>query len=134
MMKKLLADLSTKYNNTSFYFPNGKDSFEEGLKAADLNVFADYEEAYTKLMIDLTALCITSIQLVVPKNDDTEILYVSGGFARNPIFIHLLKSNFTGKKVLISEIDNSSALGAALVIADTLSDADVANLELGIKE
>ncbi|WP_319590774.1 FGGY family carbohydrate kinase [uncultured Draconibacterium sp.] len=132
--EKLLANLSTKYNNTSFYFPNGKDSFEEGLKAADLNVFADYEEAYTKLMIDLTALCITSIQLVIPKNDDMEILYVSGGFARNPIFIHLLKSNFTGKKVLISEIDNSSALGAALVIADTLSDADVSNLELGIKE
>ena len=132
--EKLVADLSNKYSDTSVYFPNGKESFDEGLKVVDLSVFANYEEAYTKLMIDLTALCITSINLAVPENDETEILYVSGGFARNPIFIELLKKSFPAKKVLISEIDNSSALGAAMVISDTLSDADVANLDLGIKE
>ena len=131
--EKLVADLLNKYGDTSVYFPNGKESFEEGLKVVDLSVFANYEEAYTKLMIDLTALCITSINLVVPENDDTEILYVSGGFARNPIFIGLLKKSFPAKKVLISEIDNSSALGAAMVIADTLTEADVAKLDLGIQ-
>nr|WP_321357764.1 FGGY family carbohydrate kinase [uncultured Draconibacterium sp.] len=132
--QKLVDALSNKYSDTSVYFPNGKESFEEGLKEVDLNVFANYEEAYTKLMIDLTALCITSINLVVPENDDTDILYVSGGFARNLIFIELLKKSFPAKKVLISEIDNSSALGAAMVISDTLSDADVAKLDLGIQE
>ncbi|WP_321372309.1 FGGY family carbohydrate kinase [uncultured Draconibacterium sp.] len=132
--EKLVADLSNKYSDTSVYFPNGKESFDEGLKVVDLSVFANYKEAYTKLMIDLTALCITSINLAVPENDETEILYVSGGFARNPIFIELLKKSFPAKKVLISEIDNSSALGAAMVIADTLSEADVANLDLGIQE
>ena len=132
--QELVSTLSGKYGGVSVYFSNGKESFEEGLKAVDLSVFANYEEAYTKLMIDLTALCVTSIKLVVPRNDNTEILYVSGGFARNLIFIELLKKSFPGKKVLISEIDNSSALGAAMVIADTLSDAGVANLELGIKD
>ena len=132
--QELVDTLLNKYGDTSVYFPDGKESFEEGLKTVDLSVFANYEEAYTKLMIDLTALCITSINLVVPENDDTEILYVSGGFARNPIFIELLKKSFPAKKVLISEIDNSSALGAAMVISDTLSEADVANLDLGIQE
>lgn len=131
---ELVAALSNKYGDTSVYFPNGKESFEEELKAVDLSVFSNYEEAYTKLVIDLTALCVTSIKLVVPENDETEILYVSGGFARNVIFIEVLKKSFLTKKVLVSEIDNSSALGAAMVIADTLSDADVANLDLGIQE
>ena len=132
--QELVSELSNKYGDASVYYPNGKESFEDGLKIVDLSVFVNYEQAYTKLMIDLTALCVTSIKLVVPRNDNTEILYVSGGFARNPIFIKLLKKGFPGKKVLISEIDNSSALGAAMVMADTLSDAGVANLELGIKD
>lgn len=103
------------------YFPDGKESFETGLKLVDLNMFASYEEAYTKLMIDLTELCVTSIRLVIPDNDETTVLYVSGGFARNPIFINLLNKSFNDKNVLVSEIDNSSALGAAMVISDTLT-------------
>lgn len=129
----MLDNLSEKYTG-SVYFPNGKESFEEGLDTVLLSKFDSYEEAYTKLMIDLSELCITAINLVVPANDETKTLYVSGGFARNPIFIHLLKSNFPDKKVLISEIDNSSALGAALVIADVFTDADVSKLDLGILE
>ncbi|KJF43504.1 FGGY-family carbohydrate kinase [Draconibacterium sediminis] len=129
----LLSSLTEKYS-ASVYFPAGKESFEEGLEKADLNIFANYEEAYTKLMIDLSDLCVQAIKLVIPVNDETEILYISGGFARNPIFIHLLKVNFPDKKVLISEIDNSSALGAAMVIADVFSDADVSKLDLGLIE
>jgi sugar (pentulose or hexulose) kinase len=129
----LLNNLSEKYNN-SVYFPNGKESFEEGLESVDLNTFASYDEAYTKLLLDLTELCVKAIKLVIPANDETETLYISGGFARNPIFIHLLEKYFPGKKVLISEIDNSSALGAALVIADVFPDTDVSKLDLGISD
>ncbi|WP_320113359.1 FGGY family carbohydrate kinase [Draconibacterium orientale] len=132
--KALVDQLQNNYPDTSVYFPAGKESFGEGLKAVDLNVFAGYEEAYTKLVIDLTALCFESIGLVIPENDETEILYVSGGFARNEIFIELLKKGFPRKKVLISEIDNSSALGAAMVIAATFPDSDVSTLDLGIIE
>jgi sugar (pentulose or hexulose) kinase len=119
--EQLIERLHTESNGKSTFFPKDKDGFEEALQAVDLYSFKSYEEAYTKLMIDLTALCVTSIQLVIPEADETKTLYVSGGFARNPVFIHLLKLHFPGKKVKISEIDNSSALGAAMIIADTLS-------------
>lgn len=118
--EKLIRNAKKQFQSKSYFFPNGKESFEEGLKAADLSVFANYEEAYTKLMIDLTELSIAAIQLVVPKNDSTRNLYVSGGFARNPIFIYLLKQHFSGKEIITSEIDNASALGAALVIAEAV--------------
>jgi sugar (pentulose or hexulose) kinase len=128
----LIENLIAEFDGKSEFFLNGKDGFEEGLQTVDLGIFKSYEEAYTKLMIDLTDLCVESIQLVIPENDETEILFVSGGFARNEIFIHLMKTHFPSKKVQVSEIDNSSALGAALVIADTFADADVSNLDLGI--
>lgn len=130
LVKKQLSEFGHK----SVFFPTGKESFEDGLNTVDLTVFKTFEEAYTKLMIDLTSLCIFAIQLVIAENDTTQILYVSGGFARNSIFIYLLKSNFPHKKVLISEIDNSSALGAALVIADVFSNAKVSKLDLGLKK
>ncbi len=130
----VIESLQKKYGDQPVYFPRGKESFEEGLEKADLNAFGSYEEAYTKLMIDLTALWAASVRLVIPENDETETLYISGGFARNEIFIHLVKTHFPGKNVYISEIDNSSALGAALVIAHTLSEADTASVDLGLKK
>lgn len=127
LVKQLQKDMPE-----AVYFPDGKESFKAGLEAVDLNLFLNYEEAYTKLMIDLTGLCVTSIHLVIPENDSTKTLYVSGGFARNPIFIDLLKQRFPRKKVLVSEIDNSSALGAAMVISDTFSSSDLSDFDLGI--
>ena len=133
-VETLLIKLQKEYGNSSVYFPHGKESFEEGLKTVDLSNFESYEEAYTKLIIDLTALCSEAIRLVIPENDDTKVLYISGGFARNEIFIQLLKANFPNKKILLSEIDNSSALGAALVIADTFTTVNLVKLDLGIVE
>lgn len=130
----LIKQISKKYPDTPVYFPQGKESFEDGLKNVDLSIFETYEEAYTKLMIDLTVLCVEAIQLIIPENDQTERLYISGGFARNGIFIHLLRTHFPNKKVLVSEIDNSSALGAALVIAGVFANANLSKLDLGIVE
>ena len=130
----LVGEMQVKYGTQSVFFPAGKESFEDGLKSVDLNVFSNYEEAYTKFVIDLTDLCITAIELVVPEKDETKSLYVSGGFARNEIYIKLLAKHYPNKKVYTSEIDNASALGAALVISDTLKNADVSNLDLGLRE
>ncbi len=128
--RALVKQLQNK-NTAPVFFPAGKESFDEGLKRINLNGFENYEEAYTSLMIELTNLCVTSIKLVVAEQDDTQTLYVSGGFARNAIFIDLLKENFPDKKVYVSEIDNSSALGAALVIAHTFSNSDLSQFDLG---
>ncbi len=115
--KALTDKLKAQFGSKSVFFPSGKESFEEGLNSVDLALFSDYDEAYAKLMIDLTALSIKSIELVIPKTDNTRTLYISGGFARNDIFVKLLSEQFSDKKVVTSEIDNASALGAALVVA-----------------
>lgn len=118
--KQLFEVMMARYEKQPVFFPAGKESFEEGLNSVDLSIFATYEEAYTQLMIELTELCIDSVKLIIPQQDSTRKLYISGGFARNPIFIHLLSEYFTDKEIITSEIDNASALGAALVLADVL--------------
>ena len=130
----LVSKVMQKFNDSKVYFPHGKESFNEGLNTVDLGIFENYEEAYIKLIIDLTALCVEAIGLVISENDETKVLYISGGFARNEIFIQLLKTHFPNKRVLISDIDNSSALGAALVIADTFTNINLMKLDLGIEE
>lgn len=98
--------MKKEYSNISEYFKKGKESFEEGLENVDLSIFKNYKEAYSRLIMDLTVLCAEAIQLVISKNDETETLFVSDGFARNEIFVKLIKSHFPDKKIQISEIDN----------------------------
>ena len=132
--KHLIESLIAEFNGKSEFFLSGKEGFKQELETVDLDIFKSYEEAYTKLMIDLTDLCADSIKLVISENDETEILFISGGFARNEIFIYLIKTHFPDKTVQVSEIDNSSALGAALIIADVFTANDLSSLDLGIKE
>lgn len=129
-----LIDQMQKKFEKPIFFPNGKESFEDGLKTADLGQFRNYEEAYTQLMIELTFLCAQAIKLIIPQKDETELLYVSGGFARNPIFLYLLKKYFDNKQVLISEIDNASALGAAMVIDKAFSNSESEKFNLKLSE
>lgn len=117
---QLVQALKVQFDDNQLFFPDGVSGFNSGLDKIDLSVFQSFDEAYTRMVMELTTLCIVSINLIISANDDTEILYVSGGFARNPIFLNLLKEYFTEKTVYTSEIDNASALGAALVIAEGL--------------
>ncbi len=116
----LVQMLNKRFGDKQLFFPEGITAFDGGLDKIDLSVFQTFDEAYTRMVMELTKLCIASIKLIIPANDETEILYVSGGFARNPIYLNLLKEHFTDKTVYTSEIDNASALGAALVIAEGL--------------
>jgi len=116
--RSMINNLIREYDGISEYFKNGKNSFENRLDNIELNIFVSYEEAYTKLMIDLTWLCVQSIQLVIPKNDDTKVLFVSGGFSQNEIFVYLLKQAFSNKKVIVSDIQYDSALGAAYILSN----------------
>lgn len=107
-------------NTHAIFFKSGKDSFELGLQEVDLSIFATFEEAYQQLMLELSAMAIRAIELVIPKNDLSKIVYVSGGMAKSKLLIHLFQEHFKDKEIITSEIDNASALGAALVIADGL--------------
>jgi sugar (pentulose or hexulose) kinase len=101
--------------------------------SVDLEQFDSFETVYQQLMFDLTEECIRSLKLVIPAKDDVESLIVSGGFARNGIFMTYLASRFPEKRVYTSEIDNASALGAALVCAEEVYGQKKIQIDLGLK-
>lgn len=114
---KSVAKVQAKFTR-SIFFPSGKDSFELGLKQVDLSMFTSYEEAYQQLMLELSVLAVEAIERVIPLDDSTKNIYVSGGMAQSTLLMHLLQQHFKNKKIITSKIDNASALGAALVIAE----------------
>jgi hypothetical protein len=85
----------------------------------DLYEFNSLEEAYHQLINELGDLTVEAIKLVIPVNDDTVNIYITGGFSGNELFLNLIRESFPSKMVYTSEIANASALGAALVISDT---------------
>lgn len=100
----------------------------------DLKQFKSINEAYHQLVFDLTTLALNSLQLILPANDNTKSVFVSGGFCRNEIFTRLLASLIPDKKVFSSEIDNSTALGAAMVIWEEVFDRPCPLVNLGLRE
>lgn len=99
---------------------------EEGIDhSVDLKLFSGFDEAYNRFMFDLTMMEVESINLVVPKEDNSKNIYISGGFSNNEIFVKLIASCFKDKNVYVSEISNSSALGAAMVLGIFSADTDL---------
>jgi len=102
-------------------------------RTADLNKFSGFGEAYHRFMYDLVNLCMESFALIVPAEDRTGIVYISGGFARNEIFTQLLASRMPDKKVYTSEVDNSTALGAAMVVWEEAFGTRMPSVDIGLK-
>jgi sugar (pentulose or hexulose) kinase len=129
---RLVKELISRSKGISCFFPDGlpKDYVAE---AADLKKFASFKEAYHQLMIDLTGLVIESIKLIVPEEDRTMRLYITGGFSKNEIFTGLIASAFEGKSVYTSEIDNATSLGAAMVISKGIGGKSDLSSDLGLK-
>jgi len=113
------------------FFRNG---IPEGMVdlGVDCRQFQSFEEAYTRLMVDLSRLAVHSICLIIAEKDTTKHLYITGGFARNPIFMAILSLAFPEKQIFTSEVDNASALGAALVIAENIWKGATSELDLGL--
>ncbi len=117
--KKLLEICKKKCGDKRFYFEN--EPYSRVLKDKfDFFAFKTFEEGYHQLMVELAELTVESINLVIPANDDTENLYITGGFSSNPLFLKLIAEAYPSKKVYTSEIFNATALGAALVVLSSL--------------
>jgi sugar (pentulose or hexulose) kinase len=126
--KQLSASLKNKFKDKNVFFKPAPDSRE--LKdVIDLYEFNSMEESYHQLMNELCDLTIEAINLIIPANDDTVNIYITGGFSGNELFRKLIMEAFPSKRVYTSEIANSSALGAALVISGPKPD-----LNLGLTE
>ena len=102
-------------------------------KNADLAKFGSFKEAYHQMMIDLTGLTADAINLVITPEDNTKNLFVTGGFAKNPLFTRLLAARFCDKTVYTSEIANATSLGAALVIWKCFGIEEEPGLDLGLQ-
>lgn len=101
--------------------------------SVDLSQFKDFDEAYHQFIFDLTLLNSKSIDLVSIPEDGVKNIFVSGGFARNEMFVRLLASLYSDKSVYTSEVDNSSAMGAALVVWDKISTEKSPSIDLGLE-
>lgn len=100
----------------------------------DCRQFGSFDEAYMRLMVDLTRRVVHSIRLILGEKDKTQHLYITGGFARNPIFRTIICLAFPGKRIFSPDVDNASSLGAALVMADRVWEGSAKDFELGLTE
>ena len=112
--KNLLKDLEQNVQGR-FFFRNGvPDQLKDD--AVEIERFRNFEEAYHQLMADLVDLTAEAIRLVIPVDDTSRNMYISGGFSKNPIFLHLIQCSFPDKNIVTSEVANGTSLGAALVL------------------
>jgi hypothetical protein len=137
---KLIKPEIKLFNKLSSKFRDRKVFFREGVLSRQLNTepdlfeFDNFVEGYHQLMIELCNLTIEAIDLVIAENDDTGTLYITGGFSKNDLFIRLLASSYPHMKVFTSEVSNATALGAALVILESLESGEKPLLDLGLNE
>jgi sugar (pentulose or hexulose) kinase len=116
---KLAASLKLRFAGKKIYFQSGAES-REFKNSPDLYEFNSAEEAYHQFMNELADLTVKAVDLVIPSDDDTHNIYITGGFSKNPLFISLISDAYPSKSVYTSEISNASALGAALVISGSM--------------
>ena len=130
---ELLKTLKGKFKSGKIFF-KPEPASREMKEDIDFSVFKSFEEGYHTLMIELNDLTVEAINLVIPSDDKTKNIYITGGFSRNELFVKMLAAAYPSKKVYTSEIDNATALGTALVVINSLEPGKKPVLNLGLKE
>jgi sugar (pentulose or hexulose) kinase len=113
---KLTSQLRQKNAGKKHFFMPAPDT-RELKEFIDMYEFGSFEEAYHQLMIELSELTVEAVKFVLPADDDTENIYITGGFSDNELFRYHIMKAFPEKFVYMSEISHASALGAALVVS-----------------
>jgi hypothetical protein len=85
-----------------------------------LQKFLSYETAYYQLVFEISKKVIKGLDLIADKNSDISVVYISGGFNKNEVFMKFLKLLKNNIEIRISDCKNESALGAALLMKDYL--------------
>ncbi len=76
---------------------------------------SSYEVAYHQLLFDIIQQQKQATSLVFSGNTPGRI-FVDGGFAKNPVYMHLLAAAFPGMEVYAASVSQATAIGAALAI------------------
>jgi len=129
----LIEQCRIKEGQTRIFFTDAPYSREVKQKIDYFN-FRTFEEGYTRLMIELADLACEAIDLIFPETDDVQNLYITGGFSKNSFFIRLIAEAYSMKNVFTSEINNATALGAALVVLGSLKNGKMPVLNLGLTQ
>ena len=117
---QLSTSLKSRFEGKKVFFQTGP--YSRDLKEyIDMYEFSTFEEAYHQLMNELGDLTLEAINMVLPENDETENIYITGGFSKNILFQNIISQAYPSKSVYTSEIANGSALGAALVVSGSMS-------------
>lgn len=120
--------LETSKRDESYFFDG-----QNPVSSPDMSAIPNAVEAYHIMMAELTARCARSVKHVIPEKNDVQDLYISGGFSKNRIFIHYLGWHFPDKTIYTTDFENSSALGAAMMISHEFGGTYHVDLNLGLK-
>ncbi|MGJ8744043.1 FGGY family carbohydrate kinase [Polaribacter sp.] len=105
--------------NAQIFLADGIDTeFEANEKL--FKYYGSYETAYYQLIFEICKKVINGINLITDKNTNIKSIYISGGFNKNRIFIKYLSLLKKNCQIKISNCENESALGAAMLMKDYL--------------
>lgn len=115
-----------------------KNQIETGLHNAafsnrDLTSFTQYAEAYHQLIFDIIRQQQKATELVFSRFP-IHRLYVDGGFANNPLFMHMLATVFPAMEVSAANVSQASAMGAALAIHNKWNQLPMPNDLISLKK
>jgi sugar (pentulose or hexulose) kinase len=130
---RLLNKLRTMFDSDRIFTRNDDHSY---LLKEDMDLFGfdNFIEGYHQLMVELSDLAVDSINLIIPEDDDTSNIFITGGFSKNLLFMKMIASSFPEKKIFTSEISNASALGAAYIILGSIIGKKAPLPDLGLIE
>ncbi len=130
--KDFIRSLHRKSLGERVFFKTGiPDDYVD--ESVGKETFDSFEEAYHQLVTDLVDLTVESIGLITGEDDRTKNMYISGGFARNPIFLKLMASRFPHKNVYTSEVSNATSMGAAMILWKSIEPGFDPAINLGLQ-
>lgn len=97
-----------------------------------LDDFPTYESAYYQLMADIVHQQKLSTSIVMNGQKSLRI-FVDGGFAQNPVYMHLLAASFPEAEVFAASVSQASATGAALAIHSHWNERDIPRDMISLK-
>jgi sugar (pentulose or hexulose) kinase len=90
---------------------------DQNPEVSDYSEFTTFEEAYHQLMRELIQLQAQSLSLALGQTSVSRI-YVTGGFAKNRLYMKYLKDLHPHLDIMPADIPESSAFGAALLMVE----------------
>jgi len=107
--------IQTFKNSKRMFFSNGlPDNYKADL--SQLNSFDNFEKAYDQLVFEISLLVYEGLEFILDKENKLKNIYISGGFNKNLIFMYYLSLMMPDLNIEASEMKNTSALGAAMLM------------------